>query len=75
MVEKTFPTWQNLLFPFIILGFLCIIFSFLFWDFEWITVRIWIFVSLIWGIFCEVDDYYKRRRNEKINSENKPKTQ
>lgn len=71
--EKTFPTWQNILFPFLITGFMCILLSFLFWDFRWLTVRLWIFISIVWGAICELDDHMKRRRNKKLNDAEKNK--
>ena len=51
---RDYKTWENYFYPFLGIGLMFILFSFLFWSVSWWAFRLWIASSLILGTIAEL---------------------
>lgn len=63
---RDFSTFQNYYYSAIIVGLAIFGVAFLFWNFDWFFVRVWIVFSLIMGTTSELREIGEEKRRRKI---------
>jgi hypothetical protein len=53
---------EHYLYSFIVVGFLNLLLNFLFWTFSWLSVRLWIVLSILLGTWTYINDKIENKK-------------